>query len=158
MGFTLVRTKKTQIQSILNLFRKDNHYNTDNEETVTKPWLFLYLANKVFLGVYMYHPVCLPVYISPECKLILMKLQTVVLYDMSVCIKEDNPGPNYSKGDNWVCLVYYLGIRVSYCDLTHSSSWNRQVGKVRSEMGVNIKIQEIWVLGSKRFLLYPLFL
>ena len=30
----------------------------------------------------------------------LMKVYTVAVYDLRMCKKEDNPGPNYFKGDN----------------------------------------------------------
>jgi len=33
-------------------------------------------------------------------ELILIKLYTVVVYDLRMCMKENNPGFNNSKGDN----------------------------------------------------------
>jgi len=30
----------------------------------------------------------------------LMKFCTVVVYDLRMCMKEDNPGPNIFEGDN----------------------------------------------------------
>jgi len=33
-----------------------------------------------------------------------MKLYTVVEYDLSMCMKEDYPGPKNIKGDNDLCL------------------------------------------------------
>jgi len=34
-------------------------------------------------------------------ELILVKLYTVAVCELRMCMKEDNPGPNYFKGDNW---------------------------------------------------------
>ena len=36
-------------------------------------------------------------------KPILMKLYTVVVYDLMMCMKVNNLGPNNFKGDNYVC-------------------------------------------------------
>ena len=33
----------------------------------------------------------------------LMKLYTVAVYTLRMCMKEDNPGSNYFKGDNKLC-------------------------------------------------------
>jgi len=48
------------------------------------------------LGVFKNHPVCLSVIININSsltdKLILMKLYTVVVYNLRMCMKEDNPG------------------------------------------------------------------
>ena len=59
-----------------------------------------------FWEVYRNQPVPLPVQLSCKCNSsltdqpILMKLYTVTVFDMRICRKEDNPGPNYFKGDN----------------------------------------------------------
>ena len=50
-------------------------------------------------------PICpsiCPCFVSatPPSKPILMKLYTVAVYDLKVCMKEDNHDPNYFKGDN----------------------------------------------------------
>jgi len=34
-----------------------------------------------------------------------MKLYTVALYDPRMCMKENNPGLIYYKGDNWTDFV-----------------------------------------------------
>jgi len=36
-------------------------------------------------------------------ELILMKLYTVAVKDLRMCMKGDNPGSNYFKGDNKLC-------------------------------------------------------
>jgi len=43
---------------------------------------------------------------------VLMKLHTVVVYNLRMCMKEDNPGPTYFNGDHSFCGT---------SDLTHSS-------------------------------------
>jgi len=37
--------------------------------------------------------------------MILMKLYTVAVYFPRMSMKEDNPGPDYFKGDNYLCGV-----------------------------------------------------
>jgi len=40
-----------------------------------------------------------------EDELILMKLYIVVVYNLRMCIKEENPGSKCIKGDNYVCCT-----------------------------------------------------
>ena len=42
-------------------------------------------------------------YSSKTDELILMEICAVVVYHMRICIKEDNPGPNYFKVDHYLC-------------------------------------------------------
>ena len=46
-----------------------------------------------------------------------MKLNTDAIYDLRVCLKEDNPGRNYTKRDD-----YLYGAGGILCDLTHIPS------------------------------------
>ena len=61
-------------------------------------------TNKVLKG---YIGITLSVHISCKCNSsqidepILMKVYTVVLYGLRMYMKEDNPGPNNIKGDNY---------------------------------------------------------
>jgi len=41
-------------------------------------------------------------------ELILIKLYTVALYGLGICMKEDNPGLKNIKGDNYLCGMGYL--------------------------------------------------
>ena len=52
--------------------------------------------------------------------LILIKLHTVAVYALRICIKGDYSGPNYFKGDNYVCEMD----AVTFHDLTHCSNFN----------------------------------
>jgi len=57
-----------------------------------------------------------------------MILSTLVLYNLRMCMKEDNPGLKYLKGGNLlreIILISSAGQRVLilWLDLTHSSSF-----------------------------------
>ena len=54
---------------------------------------------------------------------ILMKLYTVIVYDMKMCMKKENPDSNYFKWDNWSYTLYSTAGGVSFCDLTDSYSY-----------------------------------
>ena len=67
--------------------------------------LYYYASDKVCLGVYRNHPVRLFIFLlmatPPILTLILIKIYTVVVYDLRMCMKEDNPGLKKNiKGDN----------------------------------------------------------
>ena len=47
---------------------------------------------------------------------ILMKLYTVVVYHLRMCLIEDNCSQKYIMGDNWTYLVCFT--EVSFCELT----------------------------------------
>ena len=49
-------------------------------------------------------------------ELILIKLYTVALYGLGICMKEDNPGLKNIKGDNYLC-----GMGLSFCDLVSNN-------------------------------------
>ena len=53
---------------------------------------------------------------------ILMKLYTVTVYKLRMCLKDANPDSNYFKGDNQLREIISSAERLSFCDLTHSSS------------------------------------
>ena len=64
-------------------------------------WGYIELAVGSSLSVQMSHePIC-----SLTNKMILMKLYTVAVYFPRMSMKEDNPGPDYFKGDNYLCGV-----------------------------------------------------
>ena len=71
--------------------------------------LFLYPCKQRFLAVYKNHPICLTVHISHKRRSfyknepILMKLDSVVVYNLRMCMKGDNPGLNNIKEDN--CML-----------------------------------------------------
>ena len=64
--------------------------------------VFMPPAVIVFLGAYRNHPVCR----SCKCnsaltdKPILLKLYTVAVFNLRMCLKEDNPCLDFFKGDN----------------------------------------------------------
>ena len=47
----------------------------------------------------------------------LLKLYTVAVYDLRMCMEGDKPGLKYFKGDNQQCRT-----GVSFCDWTHCST------------------------------------
>ena len=53
---------------------------------------------------------------------ILMKLYTVAVDDLKMCMKEHNPGRKYFKEDN-----DKGGTVLFFCNLTHRSSWTVQI-------------------------------
>ena len=55
-------------------------------------------------------------------KPILMKLYTVAVDDLKMCMKERYPGRKYFKEDN-----DRGGTVLFFCNLTHSSSWTVQI-------------------------------
>ena len=67
--------------------------------------------SKRFGGLYRNHLVHLSIHISckPNSPLkdepILLKLYTVVDYDLRMCMKNHNLDPKYFKGDNWTYIV-----------------------------------------------------
>ena len=73
--------------------------------------------------VYWNHPVQTSIHIScnQSDELILMKLCTVVVVNLRMCIKEDNSCPKNIKGDNSRKIICG-GPWVSFEVLTHSSS------------------------------------
>jgi len=60
-----------------------------------------------------------------------MKLYTVTIHNMRMCMMEDNSGSNYFKENNWLRkIISSVGWGVSFSDLTHSSSYVRSQDKV----------------------------
>jgi len=86
----------------------------------------LYSAITKFFGVYRNHPVRLSICLSKfllsatvtHLYLILMKLYIVVVYNLRMCMKVENPSPNIFKGDNKY-VVQDMG--VPFCDVNNSS-------------------------------------
>ena len=55
----------------------------------------------------VWEPPCLSIHLSifrlsatPLTDKVLMKLYTIVVYNLRMCMRKDNPGPKYFKGDN----------------------------------------------------------
>ena len=77
---------------------------------LTKFWGYIRITLYVHLSKYV-------VSSSLTEEPILMKLYTVTVYNLRMCVKEENPCPKYFKWDN----KRKLWTGLSFCNLTHSS-------------------------------------
>ena len=70
--------------------------------------LWLHLISNFFIplskkGGGAWEPPCLFIHLSIfllSAIKVLMKVYTIVVYNLRMCMKKDNPGPKYFKGDN----------------------------------------------------------
>jgi len=84
------------------------------EHCVSASVIYLYPKETVFGVVYRNHPIRLSIFLvsATPPKRILMKLHTVVVYSLRMCMKEDDRGPK--KDQESKLKGYFCGKGISF--------------------------------------------